>query len=94
MDLPLPTSPMAAVLLRWAHGAEPELRVGDLSRLHEDLEALLRQVGVPPEHVQRACSTSLASWNDGAVGGACDTDEKSDAAQWLEPGAASQERGQ
>lgn len=88
--IPLATSPLAAVLLRWAHGAEPELRVGDVLRLHEDVEELLRSAGVPIPHVQRVCGCEPPSWMDGAADGACDVGTKSDAAPGYQPTAASQ----
>ncbi|MEO0660860.1 MAG: hypothetical protein AAFZ87_04925, partial [Planctomycetota bacterium] len=67
--VPLPTSPLASVLLAWAHGAEPELRLGDASRLHEDIEDLLRRAGVPEEHVERVCGAEPPRWTDGASSG-------------------------
>ena len=71
-SVPLPTSPLASVLLAWGHGAEPELRLGDVSRLHEDVEELLRQAGVPEEHVQRVCGAAPPRWAAGAASGAAD----------------------
>ena len=89
--LPLGASPLASLLLSWAHGAEPELRAGDLVRLHEDVEALLAEVGIDPDHVQRVCGEGPQRWPEGAAGGACDAGTKSDAAPGYQPTAASQD---
>ena len=70
--VPLPTSPLAAVLLTWAHGAEPELRLGDVSRLHEHVEELQRLLGVPEEYVQLVCGAEPPRWAAGASSGAED----------------------
>jgi hypothetical protein len=79
--------------MRWAHGAEPELFVGDLVRLHEDVEALLLEAGVDTDQVRRLCGSEPPRWTDGAVESACDLDTKRDAPPSYQPRDASQERG-
>ena len=90
--LPLGASPLASLLMRWAHGAEPELFVGDLVRLHEDVEALLLEAGVDSDQVRRVCGSEQPRWTDGAVESACDLDTKGDAPPVYQTKGAPQEQ--
>lgn len=78
-------SPLSQLLMRWALGAEPELRVGDLKRLHDDVRELMLEQGATEEQVTTCCGPRGAGDELGAVASASDRDIKERHGQELLP---------